>query len=164
MELITPGIGLVFWTALVFVLLLFLLTKFAWKPILQALNDREKSIGDALSAAENARKEIASLKGENEKLLAEARIERDKIIKDAQALSNQMINEAREKANTDGARLIETAKKQIQSEKNAAITELKNLVATTSIEIAEQILRKKLEDAGSQQDLIQKYLKETKFN
>ena len=164
MQLITPGIGLIFWTTLVFVIVFFVLAKFAWKPIMEALREREKNIEDALQAAENAKASLTNLKAESEKLLAEARKERDQMIKDAQAIAANMVSEAQAKANSEGAKILESAKAQIISEKNAAILELKSLVATTSIEIAEQIIKKELGNDQAHKDLIDSYIKTSKFN
>jgi F-type H+-transporting ATPase subunit b len=164
MELVTPSLGLLAWTTLIFLILVFILSKFAWKPIVGALEEREKFIEDALSAANRAKEEMAKLKADNENLLQQARIERDKLLKDAQGVANNIVNEAKEKAGIEAEKMISNARTQITNEKNAAVTELKNLVATTSVQIAEQILKKSLGDATAQKALVEEYLKETKFN
>jgi F-type H+-transporting ATPase subunit b len=122
MDLVTPELGLIFWTSLSFLILLFILGKFAWKPILNAVNDRENSIKDALKEAEKARLEMQNLKSDNEKILKEARAERDAMIKDAREIKDSMISEAKEEAKAQGTKLIEQAKTTIQNEKLAAIT------------------------------------------
>ncbi len=164
MELVTPSIGLIFWTTLVFLILLFLLTKYAWKPMLSAVKDREKSIENALMAAEKAREDIQKMSNENEKLLQEARLERDKIIKEAMQAATQVRQEAGERASHEASLIIQSARQSIETDKEAAKTELKNLVAQLSLEIAEKILRSKLTDDKSSQDLIERYIKETSLN
>jgi F-type H+-transporting ATPase subunit b len=164
MELIKPDYGLIFWMLLSFGILVFLLTKFAWKPILKALKDREQTIEDSLRAAENARKEMAKLKADNEKLLAEARNERDKILKEARETKEKIINEARGKASQEADRLIKIARETIHNEKMAAITDLKNQVANLSIEIAEKIIRQQLAADEKQKALIAEMLKDVKLN
>ena len=160
MELVTPGIGLIFWQAVTFLIVLFLLTKFAWKPIMKALHEREASIENALSAAEKAKLEMQGLKAENEKLLAQARMERDKILRDATEAGNNLVERAKEKANEEGARMIAMAREAIETEKRAAIAEVKNQAAALSIEIAERILRRELSDPQAQQALAQDYVRE----
>ncbi|MDX2191576.1 MAG: F0F1 ATP synthase subunit B [Bacteroidota bacterium] len=164
MELVTPSLGLLVWTSLIFLILFIVLRMFAWSPILQALKEREQFIEDALSQAEKAKEEMAKLTANNEQLLHEARLERDKIMKDAHDASIAMIAEAKEKANLEANRMIENARIQIQNEKNSAIVELKNLVATTSVQIAELLLKKELNNDSAQKDLIQNYIKESKLN
>lgn len=164
MELITPSLGLLFWSLIIFVILLFILTKFAWKPIVGALEEREKFISDALDQANKAKEEMSKLKSENEALLMQARQERDKILKDAQTVAVATIAEAKEKAQVEADKMVANARLQITNEKNNAITELKNLVATTSVQIAEQIVKKNLSSDSSQKELIDTYLKESKFN
>lgn len=160
MELVTPGIGLIIWQTVTFLIVLFLLTKFAWKPIMNALHEREASIENALSAAEKAKLEMQGLKAENEKLLAQARLERDKILKDASEAGNNLVERAKEKANEEGARMIAMAREAIENEKRAAIAEVKNQAAALSIEIAERILRRELSDPKAQQALAQDYVRE----
>ena len=164
MELVTPGIGLIFWQLVTFLIVLFLLTKFAWKPIMNALREREVSIENALSAAEKAKLEVQGLKAENEKLLAEARLERDRILKDAAEASNHLIETAKQKANEEGSRMIAHAREAIENEKMAAITEVKNMAAGLSVEIAERILRRELSDPQAQQALAQDYISEVTLN
>lgn len=164
MNLITPEIGLIFWTGITFLILLFLLRKFAWKPILGAVEERDNKINAALNAAEDARKEIANLAAENEKLLNEARAEKDRIIADAKKTRETMISEAKAIADSEAKRMIETARTSIENEKNAALTEVKNLVAGLSIDIAEKLLRKQFENNAEQQAFVKKHIEDIKLN
>jgi len=164
MELVQPALGLLFWMLLSFLIVLFILGKFAWKPILNALKERETSIEGALRSADKAREAMESLKSDNEKLLQEARVERERMLREARDTKDAIINEAKDKASLEANRLLQMAREAITNEKLAAITELKNQVATLSIEIAEKILREQLKDAGKQKELAEKYLKEVKMN
>ncbi|MDH3323448.1 MAG: F0F1 ATP synthase subunit B [Flavobacteriaceae bacterium] len=152
--------GLFFWQILLFVLLLLLLRKYAWNPILNALNDREEGIQKALDEADKARQEMAELKSTNEKILKEARAERDGLLKDAREIKDKMISEAKEQANTQANKLIEQAKNTIENEKLAAITELRNQVAELSIGIAEKVIKEELSNKDKQVALIEKMLGE----
>ena len=156
--------GLFFWQTLIFLLLIFLLRKFAWKPILKAVNEREEGIKNALLSAENAKKEMQNLKSDNEKLLADARVERDVILKEAREIKDKIISEAKEDAQIQAGKLIEQAKAAINSEKNAAMTELKNQVSNLYIEIAEKVLREELSNKESQTKLVEKMLGDVKLN
>ena|SRR2546428_5361618 len=164
MELVTPSIGLVFWTTLTFVLLIILLSKFAWKPIVAALNDREKSIEDALNAAEKAKEELTRLNEESDKLIKAARVERDKMLKEAKTLTDNLIREAKDNAHVEGAKMIAKAHHEINIQKLAALAEVKNQVGALSIQIAEKILRKKFADAKEQETLVAELLKDVKLN
>lgn len=164
MDLITPGTGLIFWQLFGFLGLLFILIKFAWKPMLAALDERESSIENALKSAETARNEMANLKAENEKLLTEARLERDIILKKAQDASVKMIDEAKEDAIKVGAQMIANAKAVIETEKKAALADIKTQVASLSIEITEKLLRKNLSDDKAQKELVDGFLNELKLN
>ncbi|KPK85663.1 MAG: ATP F0F1 synthase subunit B [Bacteroides sp. SM23_62_1] len=164
MELITPGIGLLFWMLLMFGIVLWLLKKFAWKPIMNALKEREMSIQEALMSADNARKEMEKLQADNEKIMAEARAERDTIIRDAKQAKDKMVNEAKEQASDEARKIIQAARIEIANEKTAAINEIKNKVAEISIQIAEKILREKLADSKKQKEMIEKLIKEIKPN
>jgi F-type H+-transporting ATPase subunit b len=164
MELITPEFGLIFWQLVIFLIVLFLLAKFAWKPILLSLKEREDSIDNALRMADQAKLEMQQLKAGNEKLITEARMERDKMMQEASQMANQLIEQAKNKATEEGSRMIMQAREAIQNEKNAALTEVKNTAAKLSIDIAERILRRELADAGSQQQLVDSYLKDVKLN
>ena len=141
MELITPGLGLIIWTSLSFLMLLGILSQFAWKPILAGLKERETNISDALSAAEKAKADIQKLQADNEKLLNEARAERDKILREAAAAAAEMIASAKGKAEAEGAKAMEVAKSAIANEKQAALVEIKNTAAVLSVEIAEKLLQ-----------------------
>src|SRR3954463_11973816 len=130
MELVKPSIGLIFWMIISFSIILFLLKKFAWKPILGMIKAREESIESALASAEKAKEEMKALRSDNERILAEARSERDAMMKDAREIKEKMIADAKNTASKEGERLMTAARENIQNEKNAAITELKNQVAT----------------------------------
>ena len=161
MDLITPGFGLVFWTAITFIFLLVILGKFAWKPILSAVDERNQSIKDSLAQAEKARSEMSELTANNEKIIAQAKVDRDLILKEARDMKNEIISEAKDKASKEAEKLVTTAKEQILNEKMKAITELKNHVADLSIEMAEKILRSELSDVAKQKELVTKALKES---
>jgi F-type H+-transporting ATPase subunit b len=158
------SIGLFFWQTLLFLVLLFVLRKFAWKPILGAVEEREKSIEDSLALAEKARAEMASLKSDNDRILAEARADRDAILKEARVIKDKMINDAKSEAGAQAEIIITNAKEQIHNEKMAAVTELKNQVAEMSIEIAELVLGKELEDKTKQGELVKAQLDNFKLN
>jgi F-type H+-transporting ATPase subunit b len=164
MDLITPSIGLIFWNTVVFVILLFLLSKFAWKPILGAVKKREESINNALQAAENAKAEMAKLQSQNEEILQQARIERDQMLKEARDSRDRMIAEAKSKASEEADRMIAAARDSIRNEKLAAITDLKNQVAVLSVEIAEKILRQELSSAEKQQALANSLIEDMNLN
>lgn len=162
--LVSPDPGLFIWSTVAFLILFFLLSKFAWKPIVKALDERERSIEDALSKAEMAKAEMAKLINENEDLLKEARLERDSILKEAKEIKDQIINDAKDQAKTEGAKLIEKAKDEITNQKLAAMAEIKNQVSSLSLAIAEKVLRKQLDDHDKQQALVNDLLKEVKLN
>ena len=159
MQLVTPAIGLMFWTVVIFILLLVILKKFAWKPILKAVDDRNNSITEALLSAEKAKAEMEQLSANNEKILQEARIERDSIIKEARAIKENTISEAKNKASIEAEKIILSAKEQISNEKMKAMTALKNEIADLSIQMAEKILKSELKDEKSQKKLIEETLK-----
>ena len=164
MNLVTPDIGLIFWQTVTFLIVLFLLAKFAWKPITDGLKERENTIAEALDTARKTKEEMVKLKGENERILGEARLERDKILREAQLAASSMITEAKDKANAEGLRLIENARVAINSEKQSAIAEVKNKAAELSIEIAEKLLKRELSDSKLQKELVSEYIKEAKLN
>ncbi|WP_233260693.1 F0F1 ATP synthase subunit B, partial [Pedobacter sp. HMWF019] len=145
-------------------LLMFVLGKFAWKPVLAAIKEREQSIDDALNKADLAKQEMARLTTQNEELLKSARAERDHILKEAKTLKDSIINEAKTQAHTEGAKLIEKAKIEIENQKKAALFELKSQVSTLSIDIAERVLRAQLEDKAKQEDLVANLLKDVELN
>ncbi len=164
MDLISPSSGLIFWQLFGFLGLFFILVKFAWKPMLSALEERESSIENALKSAETARNEMANLKSENEKLLAEARLERDTILKKAHEASMKMIEDAKVESGKAGAQMIENAKAVIETEKKAALAEVKNHVAVLTLEVTEKLLRKTMSDDKAQKDLVDQFIKETHIN
>lgn len=164
MELVKPAFGLVFWMIVSFSIIMFLLKKFAWPVILGMLDEREKSIADALNAAQRAKEEMANLKTDNEKLLQEARNTRDQILKEAREAKESIINDARSKATEESDRLRRLAREEIQNEKMAAITELKNQVASLSIEIAEKVIRQQLSHEEKQKQLVNDLLRDIKLN
>jgi F-type H+-transporting ATPase subunit b len=164
MDLVTPSIGLVFWTLVSFLVLLVLLKKLAWKPMLGAIHERERSIEEALNKAELARLEMSRLSSENETLMKEARLERDQLLKEAKELKDEILAEAKNQAQVEGAKLIEKAKIEINNQKVAALDEVKNQVATLSLEIAEKVLRKQFDNEKAQNALVSDLLKDVKLN
>ena len=164
MELVTPDIGLIFWQTVVFLLVFAVLAVFVWKPVASALKTRETAIEDSLKAAELAKEEMEQIKADNEYLLQEARIERDKMLKDAVSIANKIKDDAKADTAKIANKMIEDAKSAIEGEKKAALAEVKNLVGSLSLEIAEKLLREKLKDGAAQKELIEKFLKEVKVN
>ncbi|HOW32103.1 MAG TPA: F0F1 ATP synthase subunit B [Bacteroidales bacterium] len=164
MELVKVDIGLLFWMTLSFGTVLFVLAKFAWKPIMKGIHEREESIEKALHAAEEAKKQMLQLKAGNEELLNQAKEERDALLRDARKLKDAIIDEARVKANEEAQRILETARENIQYEKLAVVNDLKNQVASISIEIAEKILQKELANKEEQHLLTRKLMDEVKIN
>ena len=164
MDLITPGFGLVFWTAITFIFLLLILGKFAWKPILGAVSEREEGIKTALASAENARKEMENLSADNDRILKEARLERQAMLKEARELKNNMIETAKSEAKDEANKLIAQAQLAIEAEKKAAIADLKSAVAKLSIKIAETVVREELADKAKQEKLVESMLENAKLN
>lgn len=162
--MLNPDIGLVFWTGISFLIVLFLLAKFAWKPILGAVKQREENIENALLAAEKAQAEMQKLNAKNEELLVQAREERDALISEAKAAREKMISEAKTTANAEAERIMTSAKASIEIEKKAAIAELKNTVGALSLEIAEKVVREKLSDDNKQKELVEKLVAEAHVN
>ncbi len=162
--MIEPGIGLLFWMTLTFIILLFLLAKFAWKPILTAVNDREVTIIDALNQAKLAKQEMAQLKEDNERILREARAERDGILKEARDMKDKIVNQAKDSAKVEGEKMIEAARQSIQTEKNAAMADIKTQIGTLSVSIAENILKQKLDNDGAQNALVENILNKSNLN
>jgi F-type H+-transporting ATPase subunit b len=160
MELVTPALGLIFWTTVVFLLLLLLLKKFAWKPILSAVEERNNLINDSLQAAEKARDEMSELNSNNEKIIAQAKLDRDSLLKEAREMKSQIISQAKDQAALQAEKLVNSAKEQISNEKMKVLIELKNHVADLSIEMAEKVLSNELSDASKQKELINRSLKE----
>ena len=157
------SIGLFFWQTIIFVILIFLLKKFAWSPSLKAVNDREQGIKDALDSAEVAKKEMQSLQADNEKIMKEARAERDSLLKEARDLKNSMISQAKDEAKSEAQKIIESANEAILNEKNAAVSDIKKQVASLSIEIAEKLLKEKLSDDNKQMKIVEDLIKDVKL-
>jgi len=164
MDLLIPSFGLIFWTLLVFIIVLWVLKKFAWKPILHSLNTREKSISDSLATAERVRAEMAQLKSENEELLVQAREERALMLKEARDTKDKIINEAKDQAKTEAGKIITDARIAIEQQKMAAITEVKNQIGNLVVEVSEKILRRQLENKTQQESYIQQLADEVKLN
>jgi F-type H+-transporting ATPase subunit b len=162
--LLTPAVGLIIWQVIIFVLLFLLLAKFAWKPIINSLKDRERSIQEALDTAEKARHEMSQLKSDNEKLLQEAREERDRILREAREVSMKMREEGQHEAKKVSDKIIEDARAAINIEKQAAMKEIKVQVAMFSLEIAEKLIKKNLSADKAQKELVETYVKDLKVN
>ena len=158
------SVGLFFWQTLVFVSLILVLRKFAWKPILEAVNQREESIKGALKQAEKAREEMESLQASNEAILKEAREERERILKEARDMKNNIVAEAKETAAAEADKTVSAAKAAIEAEKAAAVAELKNQAAVLSIEVAEKVLGQELSAENKQTAMISKMIDEVKIN
>jgi len=156
--------GLIIWTTIIFTLLLIVLKKFAWRPILKAVDERNRSIQEALNSADAAKQEMEKLTTDNEKILIEAKNERDSLLKEAREMQVKIINEAKEKAGIEAEKTLKLAKDQIANEKQKAIAELKSSVAAISIDIAEKILKKELKHTSNQEDLIAESLKKSELN
>ncbi|MDP4129741.1 MAG: F0F1 ATP synthase subunit B [Bacteroidota bacterium] len=164
MDLLIPSFGLIFWTLLAFVIVVLVLKKFAWKPILQSLNDREKTISDSLATAERVKAEMAQMKSENEALLAKAREERAQMLKEARDTKDKIINEARDQAKIEAGKIITDAQAAIEQQKMAALTEVKNQIGSLVIDVSEKILRRQLENKPEQESYIRKLAAEVKLN
>jgi F-type H+-transporting ATPase subunit b len=158
------SIGLFVWQTVLFLALLFLLRKYAWKPILTAVEEREEGIKSALDAADNAKKEMEALNADNEKTLREAKAERDSILKEARELKDGIIAEAKTQASEEADKVMASAREQINNEKMAAITELKNQVASLSVDIAEKILKSELKDDNKQKEMVNSALEEASID
>jgi F-type H+-transporting ATPase subunit b len=164
MNLLLPHTGTVIWMLIAFLTTFFILKKFAWKPVLNALKQREETIESALLAADETKKEMARLKADNEIILAEAKVARDKMIKEARDLKDSIINDAKQQAVDEGDKIIEAAKSSIRSEKESALKEIKEQVAILSVYIAEKLLQEKFNDDTAQKELIDKLMKNVKPN
>lgn len=164
MDFLSPHTGTIFWMFISFLVVFYVLKKFAWKPILNVLKQREESIEEALNAAELAKEEMKQLKADNEVILSEAKSERDKIIKEARELKNNILSEAKAQAEIEANKIIEDARLTIRNEKTAAVKELKDQVATFSVMIAEKLLQEKLSSTPEQKELIDKLMKDIKVN
>lgn len=164
MDLVTPGIGMIFWSTLFFLVLLFILGKFAWPAILSAVKARNESIRQALDAANKAKEEMAQLQADNEKILAEAKAERDALLREAKDVKDKLIADAKEKAGEEAKKLVQNAREAIRTEKAAALNEMKEQMANLSVDIAEQILRAKLGESKAQKELVDKLINEADLN
>lgn len=164
MQLLTPSLGLLFWTLLAFLIVLFVLRKFAWTPILNSLNAREKGIADSLETAERVRREMAQLQNENEALLAKAREERGAMLKEARDTKDRIIAESKEQAKVEANKIIVEAQQAIEAQKMAAITEVKNQVGKLVIEVTEKVLRRELSNPAAQEAHIKGMVDEVKLN
>ncbi len=158
------SLGLFFWQTLLFGLLLFLLWKFAWKPILSAVNDREEGIKDALAAAEDAKKEMQNVTADSEKLLKEARAEREAMLKEAREIKDKLIADSKDQAKVEGDKMIKQAQAAIESEKKAAVADIKSQVANLSVDIAEKVIKEQLSDKNKQLKLVDDLLGDIKLN
>jgi F-type H+-transporting ATPase subunit b len=164
MELLTPSIGLVFWMSVAFLIVLFILRKYAWSGILKALKDREDFIERSLKSAEDAKAQMSSLKAENENLLAEARAERETILKEAKEMKDKILSDAKTIASEEGSRLVAAARGEIEKEKNQALSDIKKQVGEISLAIAEKVIRKELSDTGAQEALVAEHLSKAQSN
>lgn len=164
MQLLTPAFGLIIWTLLAFVIFFFILKKFAWKPILNSMNQREKGIGDSLATAEKVKKEMAELKNENEALLAKAREERAQMMREAKETRDKIISEAKEQARLETNKIIADAQGAITQQKMAAITDLKNQVGNLVVEVSEKVLRRELNNKEEQEKYIQQLAQNVDLN
>ena len=164
MSLVTPEIGLIIWQIVVFLIVFGVLAVFVWKPILSALKTREHQIEDSLRAADNAKEEMEQIKSDNEYLLQEARIERDAILKEAKEEAGRIVEHAKAETSDITQKMIQDARDAIEGERRAAVKEIKELVASLSIEVAEKVLREKLSDDKSQKALVDKFIKELEIN
>lgn len=164
MDLLTPGFGLFFWTALAFLTVFFLLKKFAWKPILEALNERERTIADSIASAEKVKAEMATLKSEHDVLLNQAREERTQLLREAKEAKDRIISEAKEMAKEEANKIMTEARQQIEFQKNAAIVDVKNQIGGLVIEVAEKVLRKELSNKSEQNAYISQLANEIKLN
>jgi F-type H+-transporting ATPase subunit b len=162
--LVQPEAGTIIWMIIIFGIVLFVLKKFAWKPILNALKTREESIANALNLAEEAKKEVAGLKASNEKIIAEARREKEAILKEAKELKDKILTDAKERATGDAENMVEHARQQIQAEKTAAINDIKKQVALLSVEIAEKVIRKELSNKAEQEKMVDGLMDDIKLN
>ena len=164
MDLVTPDVGLLFWTFISFAILFFLLKKFAWKPIVGTVNDREQSIKEALASAEAAKIEMENLTADNERILQEARVEREAMMKEARELKAKMISDSKDEAKVAADKMIINAQAAIENEKKSAIAELKSQVAELSVEIAEKVVKAELSDKDKQLKLVEDMLGDATLN
>ncbi len=163
MGFVTPDYGTLFWMIIIFGIVLFILKKFAWRPILQALKDRESSIANALSSADRAREEVKGLKADHEKIITEARKEKEIILKAAKEVKDKLLAEAKTQASVEGQKIVEAARQQVEAEKKAAINEIKKQVADLSVLIAEKVIQKELKDKKTQESMVEDLLEDLKL-
>jgi F-type H+-transporting ATPase subunit b len=164
MDLLLPHLGLMFWVLIAFLIVFFLLKKFAWKPIITGLTDRENNIAESIASAEKVKLEMAQLKNDNEKLLAQAREERATLLKEAKETKDRMINEAKEEAKAQAAKILADAQASIQHQKMAALTDIKNQVGNLVVEVSEKVLRRELANKAEQENYIKQLAGEVKLN
>ncbi|HLO69430.1 MAG TPA: F0F1 ATP synthase subunit B [Flavipsychrobacter sp.] len=164
MDLLTPELGLFVWTLLAFLIVFFILRKFAWKPILNSLHERETGIADSIAAAERVKKEMSQMQADNEKLMMEARAQSAQMLKEAKEMKDSIINKAKEETKVVADKMIADAQQQIQQQKMAALTEVKNEIGKLAVEVAEKVIRKQLATAESQNDYAQMLAEEIKMN
>lgn len=164
MDLLIPSFGLIFWTLLAFLIVFLILRKFAWGPILNSLNEREKGIADSLETAQRVKAEMAQLKNENEEMMAKAREERGQMLKEARETKDRIINEAKEQAKVEAAKIVAEAQQAINAQKMAALTEVKNQVGKLVIEVTEKVLRKELNTPAAQEDHIKSLVNEVSLS
>ena len=164
MQLLTPSLGLIIWTLLAFLIVLFVLRKFAWTPILNSLNERERGIADSLETADRVKREMATLKSENEELLARAREERGAMLKEARETKDRIIAEAKEQAKVEYSKIVSEAQQAIEVQKMAALTDVKNQVGKLVMEVTEKVLRRELSSPGAQEAHIKDLVEEVKLN
>lgn len=164
MDLLTPDIGLLFWQVVIFLGLFFILRSFAWQPITDSLNERENNIQSALDLAEKTRLEMTAIKADNEKLLAQARQEREVILRGAKEIADKMVADSRDKAESEGRRMLEQARESMQNERQALVAQMKKEVVTLSLGIAEKVLRKELIDKSAQEQLVSDLVSNSRLN
>lgn len=164
MDLLSPELGLFFWTLLAFLIVFFILRKAAWKPILKSLGDREKGIADSIAQADRVRKEMSALQSQNETLLAQAREERQTMLREAKDAGDKMVAEAKERARQEGDKMIADARMQIEQQKMAALTDVKNQIGILAVEVAEKVLRRNLATDASQSEYARQLVEDVKLN
>lgn len=164
MDLLTPELGLFFWTLIAFIAVFLILRKFAWGPILSSLGEREKGIADSIASAERIKAEMTQFKSENEKLMAQAREERTVMLREAKEMKDRIVNEAKEQAKEEANKIIVDAQHQIQQQKMAALTEVKNEIGNLAVEVATKILRKQMSTAEGQDAYMQLLSEDIKLN
>ncbi len=162
--LLTPDLGLIFWTTLIFLTLWFFLGKFAWNPITNALKEREDKIENSLRQADIARTEMSNLKSDHERLLSDAKEERARIIKESKEIGDSIVNDAREKAKAEAAKIVADSAAEIYNQKMAAITEVKNLIGTKAIELAQQVIKRELNDTAAHEKFVAAEIDKIKLN